>query len=294
MAIYHSFLRFKKARYFWMAFWLSLACIVSYVWHQPIGPKNGGTWLGYTLGTIGALLILWLLYFGARKRDYHSTMGTLRGWLSAHVYFGTALIVIVTLHSGFQFGYNIHTLAYSCMMLVILSGFFGVFAYIYYPDLITKNRDNLTRENIFKEISEIDRYCRKIILGLNEELQMEVNSAIDHFEVGGNVFKQLRGLDKSKMLIPNKKGWSKVANPYQNKLIATLAKHLSQCENNEQAIKVQELIELIGSKRKFVRKLLVDIRMQGLLEIWLYFHIPLSLALLASLIAHVISVFIYW
>ncbi len=294
MAIYHSFLRFKKARYFWMALWLSVICLVAYVWHQPIGPKNGGTWLGYTLGTIGGALILWLLYFGARKRNYHSTTGTLRGWLSAHVYFGTALIVIVTLHTGFQFGYNIHTLAYSLMMLVILSGFFGVFAYIYYPDLITKNRDNLTRDNIFKEISEIDRYCRKIILGLSEELQMEVNSAIDHFEVGGNVFKQLRGLDKSKMLIPKKNGWTKVANPYQEKLIATLAKHLSQCESNEQASKVQELIELIGSKRKFVRKLLVDIRMQGLLEIWLYFHIPLSVALLATLIAHVISVFIYW
>lgn len=294
MAIYHSFLQFKNARYFWVAFWLCLICIVAYSWHQPIGPKNGGTWLGYTLGTIGGGLIFWLLYFGARKRDYHSTTGSLRGWLSAHVYLGTALIIIVTLHSGFQFGYNIHTLAYTLMMLVIFSGFFGVFAYIYFPDLITKNRDNLTRENILKEISEIDRYSRKLAESLNDELQMEVNSAIDHFEVGGSVFKQLRGIDKSKMLIPAKKGFHKVANPYQQKLIAQLAKHLSQCEDNEESIKVQELIELISSKRKFVRKLISDIRMQGLMEIWLYFHVPLSLGLLATLIAHVISVFIYW
>jgi hypothetical protein len=29
---------------------------------------NGGSWYGYTLGTIGALLILWLTMLGMRKR----------------------------------------------------------------------------------------------------------------------------------------------------------------------------------------------------------------------------------
>ena len=39
---------------------------------QPLAPEppNGGTWLGYTLGTIGALLIVWLMLFGIRKRRY--------------------------------------------------------------------------------------------------------------------------------------------------------------------------------------------------------------------------------
>ena len=41
-----------------------------------------------------------------------------------------ALIVIATLHTGFQFGWNVHTLAYVLMMLVILSGMFGIAAYV--------------------------------------------------------------------------------------------------------------------------------------------------------------------
>ena len=42
---------------------LGVASIVAYVWHEPSVAPNGGTWLGYTLGTIAALLIVWLLLF---------------------------------------------------------------------------------------------------------------------------------------------------------------------------------------------------------------------------------------
>ena len=33
---------------------------------------------------------------------------------------------------------------------------------------------------------------------------------------------------------------------------------------------------------------------KAIMEIWLYFHVPLSIALLAALIGHIISVFFYW
>ena len=42
-------------------------------------PPNGGTWQGYVLGTIGALLIVWLTLLGVRKRRYSSTLGTRAG-----------------------------------------------------------------------------------------------------------------------------------------------------------------------------------------------------------------------
>jgi len=37
-----------------------------------------------------------------------------------------------------------------------------------------------------------------------------------------------------------------------------------------------------------------DVQLKAMLEIWLYFHVPLSFALLAALAGHVISVFYYW
>ena len=38
----------------------------------------------------------------------------------------------------------------------------------------------------------------------------------------------------------------------------------------------------------------LDLRFRALMQVWLYFHVPLSFALLASLIAHIISVFYFW
>ncbi len=92
--------------------WVVRSGADSYFWPDPGGPPNGGTWLGYTLGTIGALLIVWLMLFGIRKRRYVHNVGTLRGWLSAHIYLGTTLILIVVLHAGFQLGWNLHTFTF--------------------------------------------------------------------------------------------------------------------------------------------------------------------------------------
>ncbi|MBK6436325.1 MAG: hypothetical protein IPF83_10945 [Rhodanobacteraceae bacterium] len=53
-----SILSFAGARYLWVSLVLVIASAVAYLWHDPIGVPNGGTWLGYTLGTIAATLIL--------------------------------------------------------------------------------------------------------------------------------------------------------------------------------------------------------------------------------------------
>ena len=51
---------------------------------------------------------------------------------------------------------------------------------------------------------------------------------------------------------------------------------------------------LIGQKTVLVKQLRRNLQIQAFMDIWLYFHVPLSFALLAALIAHIISVFFYW
>jgi hypothetical protein len=73
-----SILNHSRYRYLWVTCVLLLAEIIAFIWHHPVGPPNGGSWLGYTLGTIGAVLIVWLMLLGIRKRRYASNMGSLR------------------------------------------------------------------------------------------------------------------------------------------------------------------------------------------------------------------------
>ena len=119
---HESFLVYKHGRYFWYAVLLSLAAVFGYVSYHGMQPANGGTWLGYTLGSAAAFIIVVLMCFGIRKRKYRSQTGTLQGWLSVHVYFGVSLLLLATLHTGFQLGWNIHSLCYWLLWVLVISG----------------------------------------------------------------------------------------------------------------------------------------------------------------------------
>jgi hypothetical protein len=57
---------------------------------------------------------------------------------------------------------------------------------------------------------------------------------------------------------------------------------------------IGELISVVSARRVVLKRLRRDAQIRGWLEIWLYVHVPLSLGLLGALIAHVVSVFVYW
>lgn len=276
--MHESILVYRRFRFLKWALLLMLAAVVAYAVDRPLGVPNGGTWLGYTLGTIGALLIVWLTWFGVRKRRYNLGPTKLEAWLSAHVYLGLALIIVATLHTGFQFGWNVHTLAYTLMMLVIFSGIFGVYAYMRYPTLMTENRRGQTLNEMLAQIAEIDAECREAALGLGDEISSAVLNAAQNTRIGGGMRRQLSGDDPA------------CATTAARQTVQGLA----ESAEAGQAESIRRLISLLLRKEELLRRARRDVQFKALMDIWLYIHVPLTIALIASLVAHIVSVFFYW
>lgn len=277
-AMHQSVLIYKRFLFLKLALFAILVAVVAYALHAPPEASNGGTWLGYTFGGISALLVLWLLWFGIRKRRYGPGNVNLESWLSAHVYFGLALIVIGTLHTGFQFGLNVHTLAYFLMLFVVLSGLFGVYAYMRYPRDMTYNRRGSTLGEMLLQIADLDRQCRDIAIKLGDEINATVFEASQNTRVGGGIFRQLSGREPS---CPTTAALGQV-------------QRLAAATTGDDAEHFRQLVSLLSRKCELLRRARTDVRFQALLQAWLFIHVPFSFALLAALIAHIFAVFYYW
>lgn len=285
-----DFLSYRNYRYFKIALWLTIVFSVVYFWHEPGQPKNGGTWFGYTIGTVSALLIVFLMYFGRRKRDYFSTFGTVKGWLSAHIYLGSSLLILATLHTGFQFGINIHTLAYMLMCFAIFSGFYGAWVYVYIPVKKRENLKSISTEEYFQSIEDFDRQILKLAKDLPEKLRLMISSAIERTELGGNLVNQLSVKDNSNLVVDDQI----LANENQSTCINLLVAELAKVTEQHKSICLKQIIDLFGSRQRALKVLRQDIKHNSSLQLWLYLHIPVSFALLAALITHIASIFIYW
>ncbi len=276
--IHDGFLRHNHFQWLKVAGLASLIATLAYLLIDVRPRPNGGSWLGYALGTTGACLIVWLSLLGVRKRRMTSGAWSLKSWTSAHVYLGLGLIVIATLHTGFQFGLNVHTFAYVLMMLVIGSGIFGVATYATVPKAMSANRNEMTEAQMIESLRAIDRQLHEAAQPLDHGHAELVRASLEQDPFGGGLWKRLSG-----------------NNPDCRTLAAQLAlrdgSSVTQAVESDPLDKVENLLV---RKQAMLTRVRRHLRLKALLEIWLYVHVPLTFALLAALLAHIFSVFFYW
>ncbi|OGS99632.1 MAG: hypothetical protein A3F73_14345 [Gallionellales bacterium RIFCSPLOWO2_12_FULL_59_22] len=317
-----TLIKYKNYRYFKIAGLLVAVALVAYVSVKPADSLfYGGTWLSFVLGVTSALIIIVLMLYGVRKRvaskvperrhyrtsvvhqqeernaqdDFYALHkaerrkrdiregwrygGTLQGWLSAHVYLGASLIVLASLHTGFQFSWNIHTLTYVLMLLVIANGFYGLFTYLNYPALITRNMGEDTLNGLLLKIDKLDELARIRALDLPDEVNALVLKARRETRLGGNLLQQLSGSQHDCPTDAAILG------------IRLLSKTLIA---DDQPKLMRDLYSVLLQKQKLVLRVRNEIKIKASMQLWLYLHTPLSVALLAALFTHIVAIFFYW
>jgi len=260
-------------------FWLKIASVLSglawlgYALIPVSDGPYGGTWFGYVLGSAGAGLIGWLTMLGVRKRAITRGVWSLKGWVSAHVWLGLSLIVIATLHTGLRLGWNLATLAWSLMVLVIATGIYGVIAYATLPAAFSRASDRQTRAEMIDGLRAIDRQLLEAAQPLNAGAAQAVRAAMDQDAFAAGLLRRLAGHDPG---------------------CATLAAISQLRDANAPDAGTARVIGLLAKRHAVLDRVRQAMRQRALLEVWLRVHVPVTLALIAALVAHVISVFYYW
>lgn len=311
-------MRYNNGRYLKLGGWLALLAVAGYVLFEPAATEPyGGTPTGYVLGILSQLIVFLLFWYGIYKRYPVSERNrrvaerrkpegwevdeaassrrtqrrrsepqqdwrygqTLQGWLSLHINLGTALIVLATLHTGFEFGWNVHTLGYGLMLAVIASGFYGLYIYHTYPRLITDNLEEDTLESLLFKIDDLDERARVRALDLPDDVNRLVHDSRQGTMIGGGLWHLIRGRQSD---CPTQIAVRQIRRLGQ-KYIA-----------DEQPKYMRELYLLLLRKEKLVERARKAVMLQARLSAWLYLHVPLAIALLATLAVHVLSVLFYW
>lgn len=312
------FFAYRNYYYLKAAGLLALAFLLAYWLSKPSGgAAYGGTVFGYVSGIVSALIVLLLSWYGVRKRrpprlpdkraagrrkqaasdtpydperrkaqrrsqaaaESWRHGGNLRGWLSAHVHLGTALLILATLHSGFRLAWNLHSLAYILLLLVLASGVYGAYAYIRFPRLITENNSDESLSDILLKIAELDELARFRALGLPDKVNTLVWQARTSTRIGGTFLQQFSGKQHD---CPTTLAVERV-----HELGKTLV-------DNDQLKLMRDLYAVLVQKQRLVAKARKEISLNARMQFWVYLHAPLAIALLAALLAHVSTILIYW
>ncbi|QJB70439.1 hypothetical protein [Parasphingorhabdus halotolerans] len=279
VAMHDGFLGHAGYRWLKISSAIMLVCIVSYFFVDVSPRHNGGSWYGYTLGTIGALLILWLTMLGVRKRAMTSGRWSLKAWTSAHIYLGLSLVVIGTLHTGFQFGWNIHTAAYAFMMIVIISGIFGIYYYATLPQALSDNRDEMTETQMLESLRSLDRQLHESAQPLSAEHAALVLQSLEQDPFGGGFFRRISG---------------KYPNCATRQAQADLRRERAYQPRMGGEDPLDKVDALLEKKEATLARVRRHLKLKATLQVWLFVHVPITFALIASLSAHIISVFFYW
>jgi hypothetical protein len=275
----------------WRRFWVGVGAVLTAVYVASAlrgGFQHGGSPAGIAYGIFGTVAILVLLAFGVRKRWYRSTWGTLDGWLQSHIYLGLLSALVIFFHSGFRFHDRVAVAAFVTLGVVVASGFVGASLYTSVPRRLSDVESDLTPAELSAQIQQLaDGMAR--IAGSRSQPFQEVCRGLLAESLPG----RLAGW---RLMLTSRVAGAKRATAGGSSGSgggpAPWAVHLTRVPPAEQE-DLRQLLVLSRQRSELLERLIAQQRYRNLLGAWLYLHVPLSIALLALVAAHLAAVLYY-
>ena len=253
------------------------------------GFQHGGSPAGLVYGILAVLAIIVLMTFAARKRAYRSTWGTLEGWMQAHIYIGLLAAVAVLLHTGFHFRDRVAVAAFAVLLAVVLSGVVGVLLYSVVPRRLSAAENNLSPHAIAEQLDTMARAMARLAQSRSDPFQQVCQGLLLESRPG-----RLAGWRLVLLGNPGRHlaAAAAVGGGSSGDSRTPWAAALPRVPLGEQP-ELRQLLTMSRQRAELLRRLVVQQRYRNLLDAWLWVHVPLSVALLVVLAAHLVAVFYY-
>lgn len=259
------------------------------------GPA-GGTSVGLALGIAGFACMVFVTLLSVRKKFPIWRIGRSQTWMRGHLWLGALTLPLILLHAGFVFGHGLTSVLMWLFLAVYASGVYGAWLQHTMPARILRR---VPMETIYEQIGHVRAQ-------LVEEADTLVADASGRLEVAVPVAPSGAVALATVMRIE-----ADDAAPLREFYVNELRPFLSVPSRGHQfadqafaGARFQKLRALLPAALHAAltdleniceeeRQLMRQERMHGTLHAWLLVHVPLSFALMALAIVHVVGALRY-
>lgn len=246
--------------------------------------------VGYNMGLVGGLMIVFLLLYPLRKRiSFLRNLGVLPTWFKWHMIFGISGPTLIVLHSTFHIGSINAAVAMVCMLLVAGSGTFGRF---FYTKIHHGLYGRLATVNELKAGMEQSGDVKSMF-----SFAPGIERALEDFRLKAEMYAQASGIGFGNFI---KAGFQ--ASMLSRSLTRELHQimHANAKVNNFTAAQLRSMEGLFNEFREKIAAYLDAVRdasqfhtYERLFSWWHIFHIPLVYMMVFSAVYHVYAVHAY-
>lgn len=243
---------------------------------------GGGSRVGLTLGVAAALIIAFEMLLWPRKRFARvRTLPWVRTqwWMKAHIWLGLACGPAVVLHSGFRLGGWLPTALAVVLAAVLVSGVWGLIL----QHVLPRRMLELVPDEV--PVAEIERVMATHTEEFAEQLAVDRGAfgsdPVPGAEVVAEAFeKVVRAYLLGRERPADLRAYERAGRWFASRMASAPAASHGR---------LRELEELCGLRRQFD----VQARLHWWLHNWVWVHLPLSVALVGLLAAHIYTALRY-
>jgi hypothetical protein len=270
---------------------------------------SGGSWLGLAYGIVGFAMMVFAALLGARKKVPVWRLGRAQSWMRGHLWLGVLSLPLIVFHAGFTFGGGLTSVLMWLFVIVVASGLYGAWLQHEMPRRMMRD---IPMETIYEQIDHVRAQlldeADTVVAQASGKLELETVAPVTrdaYAQDAAGAVAETSGASAAALASVVRLEAEDSA-PLREFYMAEMRAFVEKADRSHYLAsdaaakarfeKVRALLPSVYHPAvadlenicEEERQLMRQTRMHAVLHTWLLVHVPLSLALLALAVIHII------